>query len=111
MKQKNRDAIKGLKDSVYHHRKETTYSAVEVDVEELETLLRWAQDKSHHYFVGDRVKSRIDAAPPQEWLVKGDEGTVIVESDSEGICRVEWDEGPDGEGRVRMYHNEIRLAK
>lgn len=109
MKQKNRDALLGLKESVEQHRRETTYSAVEVDADELETLLRWAQNKAHQYFEGDRVKT-TGVRVPFGWLSMGSEGTVIAESDNEGVCRVEWDGGPDGDSRVLMYHNEIKLA-
>jgi hypothetical protein len=111
LKKKNRNAIKGLKESLEQHEKETTYGAVEVDKEELRTLLRWAQNKSHHYFEGDRVKA-TGASVPFRWLEMDMEGTVIAESDDKSICRVEWEGGPadDGENRVMMYHNEIRLA-
>lgn len=109
MKKKNRDALKGLVETLIIHESETTYGAVEVDKEELRTLLRWAQNKAHHYFKGDRVKY-TGVRVPFGWMKMDMEGTVIVESDDESVCRVEWDDAPDGEGRYMMFHNEIRLA-
>lgn len=110
MKKKNRDALKGLKESLEQHRKETTYGAVEVDVDELDTLLRWMQNKAHHYFVGDRVKS-TGASTPYGWVHEdGVQGTVYAESDERSITWVEWDNAPEESRRVEMYHNEIRLA-
>lgn len=112
MNKKNRDALKGLVETLIIHEAETTYGAVEVDVDELKTLLRWAQDEAHHYFKGDRVTWTGARVPDAPWLYMGMEGTVISESDETQVCRVEWDGGPqdDGENRIVMYHNEIRLA-
>ncbi len=111
MKKKNRDAIKGLKEALEQHRKETTYGAVEVDIDELDTLLRWAQNKAHHYFEGDRVQETGTFVPDAPWLDNGMEGTVISESADDATCRVEWDGGPEDDNRIRMFHNEIKLAK
>lgn len=112
MKKKNIDALKGLKESLEQHEKETAYSAVEVCKEELRTLLRWAQNSAHVWFEGDRVKW-TGASVPYNWFEGEMLGTVIVESHDDGKARVEWDGGPedDGENRVWMFHNEIKLAK
>lgn len=110
MKDKNKAALKGLKDSLEQHEKETAYSGVEVDKEELRTLLRWAQNSAHIWFEGDRVKW-TGARVPFNWIEEGMLGTVIIESHDDGKARVEWDGGPGDENRVWMFHNEIKLAK
>ncbi len=110
MKSKVKQALRSLLEDVAVHDSETSYSAVEVDKEELKTLLRWAQNSAHVWFEGDRVK-RTGASVPFDWLNTEMEGTVMGESDKGGSVRVEWDNGPEGDNRVVMYHNEIKRIK
>lgn len=110
MKDKNKQALKGLLESLEQHEKDTTYFGVEVDKEELRTLLRWAQNSAHIWFIGDRVKL-TGTRVPFNWLKDDTLGTVVGESHEDGCAYVDWDGAPDGEHRIRMFHNEIKLAK
>jgi len=111
MKNKVKQALKSLLEDVAVHESETQYSAVEVDVTELKTLLRWAQNESYVWFEGDRVKRTGVGKTPFSWLEMGMEGTVLDDSGDDGTCRVEWDGGPEDENRVKMFHNEIKRLK
>lgn len=110
MKEKAKQALKCLLENVSEHEMEDRGSEVLSDIDDLKTLLRWAQNSAHIWFIGDRVKL-TGARVPFNWL-KGDTlGTVVGESHEDGCAYVHWDGAPDGEERIRMFHNEIKLAK
>lgn len=111
MKEKTKQALRGLLESVEQHEKETTYSAVEVDKDELKRLLRWAQNHAHVYFEGDQVEWTGARVRDMPWLVMGMTGTVLTDSYDDGTVRVEWEQGPEGFNRGLMYHNEYRRTK
>jgi len=114
MKDKTKKALKGLLESVKTHESETSYSAVEVDKEELRTLLRWAQNSAYVWFEGDRVKLtgvRIPYDFLEDGYSKGLQGTVYTDSEDDGTALVEWDDAPEDLRRVRMFHNEIKRTK
>lgn len=79
MKDSNKAALVGLRESLIQHEKETSYSGVEVDKEELRTLLRWAQNTAHIWFEGDRVEW-TGVSVPYNWFEGEMLGTVIGES-------------------------------
>lgn len=107
MKQKTRDALRGILKDVAKHEAEAGGPDVTVDLGELTRLLRWAQNKDHIWFKGDRVKW-TGVSVPFGWLDEGMEGTVIGESHEDGRAHVEWNGGPENANRVWMYHNEIK---
>jgi hypothetical protein len=114
MKQSNKDALRGLLETLTQHEKETTYSGVEVDKEELRTLLYWAQNKAYVWFEGDRVKltgTRVPYGFLDDGYALGLLGTVYADSEDDGTVHVEWDNAPEKYRRVRMFHNEVKLAK
>lgn len=110
MKDKAKKALKSLLADVKVHESETSYSAVEVDKEELKTLLRWAQNHAHVWFIGDRVKL-TGVRVPFNWLTDDMLGTVVDESHEDGCAYVHWDGAPEDDRRVKMYHNEIKRVK
>lgn len=79
--------------------------------EDLNRVLRWAQNSAHVWFFGDRVEWS-GASVPYNFITKGIRGTVVEEdSEENGIAMVQWDGAPVQYDRVKMFHNEIKLAK
>lgn len=110
MKDKTKQALKDLRETVADHEYEDRGSDVLVDLGDLKRLLRWAQNKDHTWLKGDRVK-RTGARVPFNWMTEEHEGLVLEDSLEDGIALVEWDNAPDDQRRLKMYHNEIKLAK
>jgi hypothetical protein len=111
LKDKVKKTLRQLREDVRIHESETQYSAVEVDKDDLKRLLRWAQNSSYVWFEGDRVKRTGDGKPPYGWLDMGMLGTAYADSDDDGTVYVEWDDAPEEDRRIRMFHNEIKLVK
>jgi hypothetical protein len=110
VKDKTKKALKSLLADVAEHEMEDRGSHVLVNIGDLKTLTRWAQNKDHIWFLGDRVKL-TGVRVPFRWLEGDALGTVVGESHEDGCAYVRWDSAPDGEQRVRMFHNEIKRVK
>lgn len=85
MKQKVKDALKGVSDTIDDTNRNVDY--ITVSRKELETLVKWAKkqakkvDPEVPLKVGDRVKSKIDY-PALPFVVKGAEGVIdLVDED------------------------------
>lgn len=109
MKQKIREALKSVLKDVAKHEAEQGGPDVTVDLGELKRLLRWAQNNANVWFEGDRVEWTGATVGSMPWLRMDMLGTVVEDGGEDGIARVKWDGVP--EISVRMYHNEIKLAK
>lgn len=110
MKDKTKKALKDLLENVSDHEMEDRGPDVLVDLEDLKRVLRWAQNSAHIWFEGDRVRL-TGTRVPFSWLEEDTLGTVVGESHEDGCAYVHWDGAPDGEERIRMFHNEIKRIK
>lgn len=110
MKSKVKQALRSLLEDVADHEAETEFSAVTVDLGDLKTLMRWAQNTAYVWFEGDRVKW-TGVRIPLDWMTADMLGTVLEDSGDDGTAYVEWDGAPEYNRRAKMFHNEIKRVK
>ena len=110
MKDKVKQALKGILGDVRKHEAETEDSDVTVDLADLKRLLRWVQNDAHIWFNGDKVEW-TGASIPFNWVTEESVGIVVEEGLDSGTPFVKWDTAPEHQEPIKMFHNEIKLVK